>query len=50
MSRKKIAPKEPEATGFLVADGQGGFKPVTAEQLLEAVSFPITWTGISRNF
>jgi len=36
MSRKKILTKELEATGFLVADGLGGFKPVTAEQLLEA--------------
>ena len=36
MSRKKVAHKEPNATGFLIADGSGGLKPVTAEQLLEA--------------
>lgn len=36
MSRKKVAPKVSEATGFLIADGNGGLKPVTAEQLLEA--------------
>ena len=37
MSRKKILTKELEATGFLVADGLGGFKPVTG-------STPITRT------
>ena len=36
MSRKKVAIGAPEVTGFLIADGSGGLKPVTAEQLLEA--------------
>ncbi len=36
MSRKKPTAEELQATGFLVADGNGGFKPATADQLLEA--------------
>jgi len=36
MSRKKVAHKEPEATGFLTADENGELKLATAEQLLEA--------------
>ena len=36
MSRAKKPSAVPEATGFLVADGNGGFSPATAQQLIEA--------------
>ena len=45
MSRTKKPSAVPEATGFLVADGNGGFTPATAQQLIERIMRDATATG-----